>query len=310
MFKLSYSTSPAVPATTHVLVVDDDRAVRMLLSKQLEGMGYSVHEAGDGEAAWDLMESATTPFDVVLMDRLMPRLDGLSLVIRMKADSRYWQIPVVMITGSSQPEIIQESIDGGVFYFLTKPLQPGVLASVVRAAVDDRNRNLILAQELRRHKTTMRLMDHAHLRFRTLQEAEELSGFLANALPDPARMVSGLAEIMVNAVEHGLLRIGYDQKTQLMQNGEWRSEIERLEALPENASRFCEVSLLRRDGRVQICIKDPGPGFAWRDYLMLNPTRATDSHGRGIALARQVCFPTLIYNEVGNEALIVTEEAA
>lgn len=112
-----------------------------------------------------------------------------------------------------------------------------------------------------------------------------------------------MAELLINAIEHGNLQIGYDEKTALMSKGNWAQEIERRIALPENKSKAVFVSFARHPDRIELHVRDQGPGFDWKKYMELDPARAFDSHGRGIALARQLSFQTLSYMGEGNEVL-------
>jgi len=113
----------------------------------------------------------------------------------------------------------------------------------------------------------------------------------------------GLIELTVNAVEHGNLEIGYEAKTKLLKNGELTQEIERRMADKKYAGRVVELVVVRKNGGVYARITDQGPGFDWRSYVSIDPARASDSHGRGIAQANAVAFDKLSYNESGNQVL-------
>jgi hypothetical protein len=112
--------------------------------------------------------------------------------------------------------------------------------------------------------------------------------------------VLGLTELMVNAVEHGNLGITYREKSALNEKGNWRDEVDRRLALPENADRFATICMRRAADGISFTILDRGDGFDWQSYLEMCPERAFDSHGRGIAMSRMLSFTSVEYSGNGN----------
>lgn len=102
-----------------VLVVDDEPSLREVLRKMLERDGHDVREAEDGEDA--LIRLAEQPADLVISDIMMPKMDGLELVRRMKAEPLNSQIPVIILTAKGAAETRIEGYRLGVDDFLTKP---------------------------------------------------------------------------------------------------------------------------------------------------------------------------------------------
>ncbi len=135
---------------------------------------------------------------------------------------------------------------------------------------------------------------------RTLAEARDLANVLAAAHPDPDRVVIGMTELLVNAVEHGNLGITYQEKADLLDRGQFDTEIDRRLALPELASRRVRVTLRRDAETVETRIEDEGEGFDWRPYLDYDPERALDPNGHGIAIARGMSFDDVAYQGRGN----------
>jgi two-component system, cell cycle response regulator len=284
-----------------ILVVDDDRIMRLTLATMLEDLGYNVIEADHGQSALEVLMQRHEEIDTVLLDREMPVMDGLQLVRRMKETRELRSMPVIMQTGSDRPDQVKQGIDAGVFYYLTKPVNADVLKSVVLAANREAQQKRVLANELYKHRTSFNLIESSAFRLRTLSEAENLSVFLANCFPSAERVISGLAELLVNAVEHGSLGIGYDAKSELIATGTWLAEIERRQRLPEYHNYHVDVFYKRAAEGHYVVIRDQGRGFDWKSYLQIDPARAMDNHGRGIAQANALSFDRLIYNDAGNE---------
>ena len=116
-----------------VLVVDDDPLNRKLLAKSLEREGHEVHVAGGGDEC--LATLATTPVDVVLLDILMPGLDGFAVLEKVKDDPELRHIPVVMISGLEDIGSVVRCIEMGAEDFLPKPFDPVILRARVSAGL-------------------------------------------------------------------------------------------------------------------------------------------------------------------------------
>jgi anti-sigma regulatory factor (Ser/Thr protein kinase) len=152
-----------------------------------------------------------------------------------------------------------------------------------------------MREALRDAERTLAWLDQGLFRFRTPEAARILANALARACPYPEKTVLGLWELMINAVEHGNLGITYGEKSLLMTDGCWIDEVEARLALPEHRSKQVEVLFERDPTEITITIRDQGKGFDWRKYLELDPDRAFDPHGRGIAMARLISFRELEY---------------
>lgn len=114
-----------------ILVVDDVADNVEILRMRLESLGYEVAVATDGEQALDAVKA--DPPDLVLLDIMMPRIDGLEVVRRLKADSSLPFIPVVLVTAKANPKDVVAGLDAGGDDYLTKPVDHGALVARVRA---------------------------------------------------------------------------------------------------------------------------------------------------------------------------------
>jgi len=234
---------------------------------------------------------------------MMPGMDGLEVIERINEHKVLRQVPVVMQTAASSRDEVMEGIKAGVFHYLTKPLDREVLLSVVAAARADFIERRALRQEALKQKRLMSYIRDFQLELRTIKEAHELAVFVASFFPDPDRVVVGISELLINAVEHGNLGIKYADKSALNLEGRWLEEVERRLRLPENSAKVVRVRYRRQKESATLMITDEGAGFDWQDYLEISPERATDSHGRGIAMANMLSFDSLTYMGRGNEVL-------
>lgn len=117
-----------------VLVVDDDPVTREMLSGSLRGQGHTVTTAVDGRAALDLVRSER--FDVVLLDVLMPEMDGYAVLEQMKGDEGLRHIPVVMVTSVDDLDSAVRCIELGADDYLSKPIDPVLLTARVNAGLN------------------------------------------------------------------------------------------------------------------------------------------------------------------------------
>jgi CheY-like chemotaxis protein len=290
-----------------VLVVDDQLADRELLSERLESAGFEVQTAVDGVDGWDALRASPRAYSVVLLDRRMPRLTGLELLRKMKEHEELKHIPAIFQTGAGERAEIQEGIEAGCYYYLVKPYDTEILVSIVRAAINDFTRYEAFRSEVRKGMRGLRTMKHARFEFRSIREAGELGTLLAYSCPEPERQVVGLTELLINAVEHGNLGITYEEKTALNAEGRWQEEIARRLEQVEYRDRKVRVEFERDGTGVSVVIRDEGDGFDWTPYLQIDPRRAFDTHGRGIAMAKMLSVSRLEYRGCGNELLAYIE---
>jgi len=286
-----------------VLAVDDKFTNLEVLAAILKSGGYKVVTADSGEEAWRLLQQEDQDFQAVLLDRIMPNMSGLDVLEKIKAHPILHLIPVIMQTSANAAHEVLEGIQAGAYYYLTKPYQRKVLLGIVQAAIKHFKTQGSLQSELRQNARTWGFLESGIFRFRTLPEARELGPLLANGCPDPERVVFGLAELLVNAVEHGSLNISYEEKSHLEEEDRLDAEIEWRLTLPEYADKYVEVTFVRREGCIEITVTDQGCGFDWQSYLSLDEHRAFDSHGRGIAMARMMSFDTLEFRGSGNQVV-------
>jgi len=119
----------------HILVVDDNLLNRKLLRRALEEQGYRVSLAEDGRRALDALAGAVPSIDVVLLDILMPELDGYATLSQIKAADALRHLPVIMITAVEELDSVVRCIELGATDYLPKPFNPAILRARVSASL-------------------------------------------------------------------------------------------------------------------------------------------------------------------------------
>ncbi len=158
----------------HLLVVDDDEGNRRILSRRLTREGYSVVEAADGEEALSILREQE--FDVVLLDVMMPKVDGSTALLRMKEDEALRHIPVIMISALDEIGSVVRCIEGGAEDYLPKPFNPTLLRARLGASLEkkrfrDQERTYLRTIE----ETQARLSDELH----------EAANYVRSIIPAP-----------------------------------------------------------------------------------------------------------------------------
>lgn len=210
---------------------------------------------------------------------------------------------MIVMTVATEPKEVVEGIDAGAYAYLSKPVDADVLVSMIRSAAADWRHLTELSRNIRSDAETLTLVRRAQFRFRSPDQAMGLGVLLSKTCPDPDRVVTGLSELLVNAVEHGNLGIGYEQKSRLLESNGWRKEIERRLSSPRYRSRVATVEVERTSQGFEFRVRDQGDGFEPGPFLEIDPARALDAHGRGIAMARLLSFDELRYENGGRCAV-------
>lgn len=164
------ATPIAVIAPGTLLVVDDQSMNRDVLSRRLRRHGHTVVTASNGNDALALMRE--TPFDLLLLDIMMPDMDGYEVLRRVKSDDRLQHIPVVMISAVDELQSVVRCIAAGAEDYLAKPFNPTLLQARIGACLEkkrSRDRETLLFDELRTN-------------YKRLQEAEKLRDDLRNMI--------------------------------------------------------------------------------------------------------------------------------
>ncbi|MEM7111822.1 MAG: response regulator [Chloroflexota bacterium] len=116
-----------------VLIVDDEQGTRELLRLMLEFAGYDIYEAVDGLDALEKVKLVQP--DVILLDVMMPNLDGLEVCRRLRSQPATAKLPIIMVSAKIQVEAIREGLAAGATRYLTKPVSRANLVETIREVV-------------------------------------------------------------------------------------------------------------------------------------------------------------------------------
>jgi CheY-like chemotaxis protein len=284
-----------------VLVVDDQQALRTLLSRLLEREGFDPLQAEDGEQAVEIFKSES-PL-VVVSDIMMPRKDGLALLNEIKLIDR--NATVILMTGQGNEDVLLRALRGGASNFFKKPFNVRELVDEIRKVVEFRieaARSSLFSPLLVEEAKTFSIPKADSPYFPIINQ---ITLQLPCLLPeeDILNLKIGIEEMITNAVEHGNLGISFDEKNRAIQEGRLAELIAERARDSDAQGRTVRITSRLTAESFTISIKDQGKGFDWRQLPTVSPENLLAFNGRGIFLTK-IYFDAVSYNESGNEVTL------
>jgi sigma-B regulation protein RsbU (phosphoserine phosphatase) len=164
----------------HLLVVDDNEANRDMLSRRLQKQGFTVETAENGLRALEQLRA--TSYDLVLLDIMMPELDGFAVLERLKSDNQLRHIPVIMISALDELESVVRCIQIGAEDYLPKPFNPTLLRARIGASLEKKH---LRDQEQKTYQALV--ASQAMLAAELSEAAEYVKSLLPATLTEPIR---------------------------------------------------------------------------------------------------------------------------
>jgi sigma-B regulation protein RsbU (phosphoserine phosphatase) len=158
----------------NILVADDNESNRDMLTRRLHRQGMKVETATDGRQTLELARNQ--PFDVVLLDTMMPGLDGFSVLQQLKTDPQTRHIPVIMISAVDELESVIRCIEAGAEDYLPKPFNPILLRARISACLEKK----LLREAEQRHLETIEETQR-----RLAEELAEAAHYVRSIIPPP-----------------------------------------------------------------------------------------------------------------------------
>jgi CheY-like chemotaxis protein/anti-sigma regulatory factor (Ser/Thr protein kinase) len=280
-----------------VLVVDDQEALRTLLSRMLDREGFEPIEAADGAQAVELFRSQS-PL-VVVSDIMMPKMDGLELLNEIKRIDR--NATVILMTGQGNEEVLLKALRGGATNFFRKPFDVRELVEEIRNVVEFRleaARSTLFSPFLAEESKSFVLPRAGSPYFPIINQ---ITLQLPCILPhdDILNLKIGIEEMITNALEHGSLGISFAEKSRAIEEGRLPELVAERARMADAAGRRVRVDSRITPDLFEITISDEGEGFDWRTLPAVAPESLLSFNGRGIFLTK-IYFDEVSYNDKGN----------
>ncbi len=284
-----------------ILIADDQELVRVMLSRSIGQAGYEVITAADGEAAIDLYRWQHP--SLVISDIQMPKMNGLTLLTEIKKiDERAF---VILISGFGSEEILLQALRGGAINFFRKPFKVEEVIDVLHQVL--RHRDKIIYPDL---VAPMLTEEEKHFVITPIETSllpiiNQIALNLGSRFPD-AEIINlriGIEEMLNNAIEHGCLDIGFEEKNTALHNGTFSALVREKAKQHADKPRRAYVHSRLTEDELTVTVRDEGVGFDWRSL----PSSSTESllhfNGRGIFLTK-IFFDVVEYNAAGNQVTL------
>jgi CheY-like chemotaxis protein/anti-sigma regulatory factor (Ser/Thr protein kinase) len=271
-----------------ILLVDDDRGLRHVLSTLLTGAGHTVKAVGDGPEAIALLGPGQ--FHILLVDIGLPSMSGLEVLARARASVNP---PLcIVMTADDTPETLLEAVRGQAYRFVRKPFAPNTIVEIIDGAIASAKAAALPIEVVSARPEWLEIIAPC-----SLEMAERLQSFVMQLeadLPEAVRESAGYAfrELLTNAIE-------------------WGGKLD--------PNRKVRISCVRAKRMLLYRIADPGEGFdidRLRHAAISNPEDDPVRHmdvreaqgirpgGYGLAMTRSL-VDELIYNEARNEVICI-----
>lgn len=122
-----------MPERARILLVDDEPSVVRMIQKRLDNAGYEVLVAMDGEEGF--RKAKEDKPDLIILDLMLPKLNGYEICLMLKKDSRYKKIPIVMFSAKAQPKDVEQGLECGADAYVRKPFRAEELLNQIRALI-------------------------------------------------------------------------------------------------------------------------------------------------------------------------------
>lgn len=210
--------------------------------------------------------------------------------------------PVILQT---QPDtnIFKQALAHGIYYFVTKPFTQENLVSVITSALNGLSNFNSINRFVADYKQSITLFRHAIFHARTHAEARSLAATLSYLSQKQEKTSLGLLELMNNAIEHGNLDFGFESKAELIDSGQFESEISKRQKEDEYRDKYVEISVTFIEQYLEFSIRDFGNGFEFDSYLNPKDFHQSRPNGRGILIAKNYSFENLHYEDGGRLAI-------
>ena len=132
--RVPFSEQTRVNVMAKALVVDDSRAVRLILAKTLKELGFEVREAANGREALEVIEAEKTAVSLVLADWNMPEMNGLELLKRLRGKPELASLAIVMVTTETELDQMAAALEAGADEYVMKPFTKEILVEKLQLA--------------------------------------------------------------------------------------------------------------------------------------------------------------------------------
>lgn len=292
------------PDSARVLFVTNEVDLGRRLFSAIRELGFDIEYAESSRRAFEILTDNPGKFGVVVLDAASVIKEGYNIAETIRCDAKLRPISVATVSRTDLDAArVYASAGLMPLYKIDLPFRAEDVKAQLSAAIADTNRTRNLLAHLRGTAESLHILDTCRFKIRTLRDIEPSVYMAAACFSQPERAVHGLQELLLNAIEHGNLEIGFKKKSELLHTGRWVDEIEARLASEDLGRRYVDFAVVKRDTGTSAVISDQGPGFDWQSILNGNLKTESFSNGRGISRSRLISFDKIAYNDLGNRVV-------
>lgn len=285
---------------THLLLINTAGALHKL-GEQLARLGFAISTRDESDDAIAALKAQKSEFDAVVLDWRQQGGKNAEFARKLAAVSREVELPVLVLACADAEETIALAKQAGLANCLSAPCPLAELKNNLMSLTRNMTGDMETVENDALLEDAFSLLHSCKFQFRTPRDVELLVPVLSRMFPEPDRTVAGIADLMMNAIEHGNLEIGHERKAEWIARGVYQNEFHKRLHTPPYSTRWGEVIINRRADGVLIIIMDQGCGFCWQNFVELEQPAVVEANGHGIARATQVSFDQVRFNHQGNQ---------
>lgn len=283
-----------------ILIIDDNIDLLEYLKDFFMIYNYEVLLAESGNDGIDKFREFSP--DIVISDIRLPDKSGNIVVKEIKELDP--DVPIIVITGYSDHNLILSAMKNGAVELLKKPFKPKDLKYLV-------SKIETLFKKIKvKHSASFLEWEKRHLKIANdIHIIPSVTDFIFSNVDyifnEISFMKIGLQEILINAIEHGNLKISYEEKQKLLSSGDYNRILKEKAALPENIDKCVDIKVFSTPQFLKIMVEDMGEGF---DLTSIpdpeNPENFLNENGKGIMMTLNA-YDEVAYNDKGNKVTLV-----
>ncbi len=250
----------------NILAVDDEPLNLEIMAITLEKEGHSVECVSNSGDAIHALTDNPTKYDLILLDRMMPIMDGIECMTRIKSSDSLSHIPIVMQTAASSEAQVAEGMNLGSYYYLTKPYTREDLLSVVNRVAEDLTSGDTQDNITEDLKTEIIEEGRFSFKIKRINEAVQLSERISSWYANPERVRSSIKKLLSVSVENANLGMSAEEKFELLSKGMWDSEVVKRQELAENKDKEVNIELVETNKYVDLVVSHSSRDFYWDSF--------------------------------------------
>ncbi len=290
--------------TMHILLIDDRPQHNCAMYNSLVEMGYTVTISRTVGNALTYLKSKPTNTVKALLWYLSPVPPPAELIKQTENIHQQAHSPFIVVGQGMGHQHIRAALAGGAALVMSEPYHTLTLQRLITHILVDNDYYTLHAAFRRTAAPTG--IRRARFDLKSPEEARFLANLFAMCYPDPAKAALGLHELMMNAVEHGLLGFNFEAKNRLLTKGTWAETLYNAVGEHTDPQTYATAELEITPEGISTLITDPGKGFDWEPYTTFDPARLTSPNGRGIATACQYSFDSITFTDGGRTVTAFT----